>query len=168
MTLAASPRPDRPVPSEKGRITGWHVLIAVVAFFGVIIGVDTFFIIKAYSTFSGEVASNPYEAGMAFNHTLAQRQREVALGWTAVVEIPRPGVVALRMNDKAGQPLTTLSVTGTLERPATETGRQVLDFKPAGDGWYQASARLEGAWDLRATARNARDKFEVETRLVAP
>ncbi|WP_421738189.1 FixH family protein [Caulobacter sp.] len=168
MTLAA-PSPSVPVPPpEKGRITGWHVLFAVVAFFAVVIGVDTFFMIKAYGTFSGEVASNPYEAGLAFNRTLALRQKEAALGWTATVETPRPGVVALRMKDKAGQPLTTLSLTGTLERPATETGRQVLDFKPTGDGWYQASAKLDGAWDLRATARNARDQFEIETRLVAP
>jgi len=76
-------------------------------------------------------------------------------------------VVTVRMKDKAGQPLSTLSLTGTLERPATEAARQTLDFKPTGDGWYEASARLDGAWDLRATARNAKDQFEVETRLVA-
>lgn len=69
MTAAVS-SVAKPGP-EKGRITGWHVLIAVVLFFGVVIGVDTVFMVKAYSTFSGEVASNPYEAGLAFNKTLS-------------------------------------------------------------------------------------------------
>lgn len=152
--------------SAKGQITGRHVLIGVLLFFGLVIGIDAFFIAKAYSTFSGQVASNPYEAGLAFNRTLALRQREAALGWSAEVAVPEPGVVALRLKDRAGLPLSTLSLTGTLERPATEIGRQVLDFRPTGDGWYRASARLDGAWDLRATARNAKDQFEVETRLV--
>jgi nitrogen fixation protein FixH len=168
MTLAVSPPTVPGPPSSKGQITGWHVLIGVVLFFALVIGVDTFFMVKAYKTFSGEVASNPYEAGLAFNRTLAQREREAALGWTAAVETPQPGLVALRMKDKAGRPLSALSLTGTLERPATETGRQVLNFKPTGDGWYQASAKLEGAWDLRATARNGKDQFEIETRLVTP
>ncbi len=164
MTQAAS---SSTTPA-KGAITGWHVLAGMVLFFAVIIAVDTLFIVKAYRSFSGEVASNPYEAGLAFNRTLAQRQREAALGWTAVIERPEPGIVALRMNDKAGQPLSTLSLTGTLDRPATEVGRQTLNFKPTGDGWYRAAARLDGAWDLRATARNAQDKFEIESRLVTP
>ncbi len=154
--------------SSAKPITGWHVLIAVVAFFAVVIGVDTLFVIKAYGTFSGEVASNPYEAGLAFNKTLALRQREAALGWTATVLKVDDDTVVIRLVDRAGAPLDRLSLTGVLERPATETGRQVLDFKPLGDGRYQARARLDGAWDLRATARNSRDQFELETRLVEP
>lgn len=157
------------VPAKPVKpITGWHVLVAVVAFFAVVIGVDTLFMIKAYGTFSGEVASNPYEAGLAFNKTLALRQREAALGWTATVLKVDDDSVVVRMVDKAGAPLDHLSLTGVLERPATETGRQVLDFKPLGDGRYQARARLDGAWDLRATARNGRDQFELETRLLEP
>jgi nitrogen fixation protein FixH len=157
---AASP-PAKP-------ITGWHVLIAIVVFFAVVIGVDTFFMIKAYGTFSGQVASNPYEAGLAFNQTLALRQREAALGWSASVLKVDEDTVVVRLVDRAGAALDRLSLTGALERPATETGRQVLDFKPLGDGRYQARGRLDGAWDLRATARNSRDVFELETRLVEP
>ena len=156
------------VPAQKGVITGWHVLIGVVAFFVIVIGVDTLFMVKAYSTFSGEVASNPYEAGLAFNKTLALRQREAALGWTAKVTTSAPDRIEVRLVDRNGAPLDRLSLTGVLERPATETGRQVLNFKPLGGGRYGAAARLDGAWDLRATARDASNQFELETRLVAP
>jgi nitrogen fixation protein FixH len=149
-------------------LTGYHVLAMVIAFFAVVIGVDAVFAVMAYRTFSGEVASNPYEAGLAFNRTLAQRRREAALGWSAQVATPRPGVVALRVKDRAGLPLSRLSVTGVVERPATEAGRQALAFEPAGDGWYAAHADLAGAWDLRAEARDGRDLLEIETRLVTP
>lgn len=169
MTAAAHSLP-KPPPPVKGRITGWHVLIGMVLFFGIVIGVDTLFIMKAYKTFSGQVASNPYETGLTFNRTLAQRQKEAALGWNAGVETPRDEhggtSVIVSLEDRDGQPLTKLSLTGTLERPATEVGRQVLNFKPLGDGRYQASARLDGAWDLRASARDASNLFEIETRLV--
>jgi len=164
---ATAPLSAKAVP-EKGVITGWHVLIGVVAFFAVVIGVDTVFMVQAYRTFSGEVASNPYEAGLAFNKTLAQRRREAALGWTASVEKAEDDMVVVRLVDRAGAPLDRLSLTGVLERPATETGRQALDFRPLGDGRYQARARLDGAWDLRATARDGRDVFELETRLLEP
>ena len=166
MSVAAH-SPGAPVPS-KGRITGWHVLIAVVAFFGTVIAVDTIFMVQAYRTFSGQVASNPYEAGVAFNRTLAQRQKEAALGWSASVEAIDGKAVMVRVVDREGRPVDRLSLTGALERPATEAGRQALTFKPMGQGRYQAPARLDGAWDLRATARNARDVFELESRLVSP
>lgn len=163
-----SATPSIKAPSEKGRITGWHVLIGVVLFFGIVIGVDTIFMVQAYRTFSGEVASNPYEAGLAFNRTLAQRQREAALGWSASVATPNGKSVVVKVADRDGKPLDGLSLTGVLERPATETGRQTLNFRSLGEGRYAASARLDGAWDLRAVARNASDMFEVETRLVEP
>lgn len=158
---------SKPSP-EKGRITGWHVLIAVVLFFAAVIGVDTIFMVQAYRTFSGEVASNPYEAGLAFNRTLAQRQREAALGWSASVDTPERKSVVVKIADRDGKPLDGLSLTGVLERPATETGRQTLNFRSLGGGRYEAPAQLEGAWDLRAVARNAKDMFEIETRLVEP
>ena len=165
MTIAA--QSVTTATSRKGQITGWHVLIGVVAFFALIIAVDVVFMVLAYRTFSGQVASNPYEAGLAFNKTLAQREREAALGWAASVETESAGAVVVRVRDRAGQPLDRLSVTGSLARPATEVGKQVLDFKPLGDGRYRATAKLDGAWDLRATARDVQNAFELEARLVS-
>ncbi|MDR7229771.1 nitrogen fixation protein FixH [Caulobacter sp. BE264] len=165
MTIAA--QSVTTATSRKGQITGWHVLIGVVAFFVLIIAVDVVFMVLAYRTFSGQVASNPYEAGLAFNKTLAQREREAALGWGASVETESAGAVVVRVRDRAGRPLDRLSVTGSLARPATEVGKQVLDFKPLGDGRYRATAKLDGAWDLRATARDAQNAFELEARLVS-
>lgn len=82
MTIAA--QSVTTATSRKGQITGWHVLIGVVTFFALIIAVDVVFMVLAYRTFSGQVASNPYEAGLAFNKTLAQREREAALGLSLI------------------------------------------------------------------------------------
>jgi nitrogen fixation protein FixH len=83
------------------------------------------------------------------------------------VETEAGKAVVVRVLDRAGQPLDRLSLTGTLERPATETGKQVLNFKPLGDGRYTALAQLDGAWDLRAVARDSKNSFELEARLVS-
>ncbi|ATC24426.1 ferredoxin [Caulobacter vibrioides] len=165
MTIAA--QSVTTATSRKGQITGWHVLIGVVTFFALIIAVDVVFMVLAYRTFSGQVASNPYEAGLAFNKTLAQREREAALGWAAAVETVDGDAVVIRVRDRGGRPLDRLSLTGSLARPATEVGKQTLNFKPLGDGRYRATARLDGAWDLRATARDAQNAFELEARLVS-
>ena len=156
------------------RITGWHVLAMTVAFFAVIIGVDTIFIVAAYRSFSGQVAANPYEAGIAFNKTLQQRKAEAALGWTATVsDVPAGAgahVITLAFADKAGAPIEDLTVTGTLERPATDKGRHALTFKLVGPGLYRsAPIQAGGAWDLNAEARNGKgDLMEAQERLTWP
>ncbi|MDP1631024.1 MAG: FixH family protein [Caulobacter sp.] len=157
---------EKPAFTIKGR----HVLIALVLFFGLIAAVDGYFISLAVKTFSGQVAKNPYEAGLVYNRTLAQREREAALGWTATVERLDGDVIAVRVSDRAGAPLDGLSVTATLERPATSKGQRTLSFAGAGPGLYRANAApLDGAWDVHATIRGPGDAlFEADRRLVSP
>ena len=166
MTVAAA--------KPEFRITGWHVLAIAVGFFAIVIGVDAIFVTAAYRSFSGQVAANPYEAGIAFNKTLAQRRAEAALGWTASVSDSSPGagqhVITLTFTDKAGEPIEDLTVTATLERPATEKGRRSMTFKLVGPGLYRsAPIQAGGAWDLSAQARNAKgDLMEAQERLTWP
>ena len=65
------------------RITGWHVLVSVVAFFGVVIAVDSLFLVLAYRSHPGQVSVTPYEDGLAYNRAVAQRRAQAAMGWTA-------------------------------------------------------------------------------------
>ena len=155
-------------PNPRFTIKGWHVLAGLILFFGIIIAVDAVFISLAYRTFSGEAASNPYETGLLYNRTLAQRRREAALGWSATIEEGRDDIVLVRVADRTGKPLDELVVSGTLERPATIKGRRTVTFTPAGQGLYRANAApLDGAWDLHVTIRGAGDAlFEADRRLV--
>lgn len=150
-------------------LTGWHVLAMVVAFFAVVIGVDAVMITQAYRTFSGQVAKNPYEAGIAFNRTLARRRAEAALGWTVTADDTADRRVVLRFADRDGKPLEGLTVTGVMERPATETGRLNLTFEAVAPGVYRSGPAPAGAWDLSATARSGRgDLMEAQRRFTWP
>lgn len=148
------------------RVTGWHVLFGVTGFFLIIIALDVWFAALALKSFPGETASNPYEAGIAFNQTLAKREAEARLGWK-VAAAQLPDGVRLEAADAAGRPLEGLTVTAKMERPATEQGRKIVKLTQTAPGVYEAHGlKLDGAWDLTATLRNAKGEvFEAERRL---
>ena len=65
------------------RITGRHVLFAMLAFFAVVIGVNATMITYAVGTFSGEEEADAYRKGLDYNQTLARRSAEAAASMTA-------------------------------------------------------------------------------------
>ena len=78
--------------------------------------------------------------------------------------------MALELRDRAGRPLSGLSIRGRLERPATQTGAIALTFVEDGPGRYVAPAgRIAGTWDLTAEARGPTGgAFVAERRLTWP
>lgn len=150
------------------RITGWHVLIGVVTFFAIVIAVDVLFITMAFRTFSGEVASNPYEAGLAYNRTLAEERAQTALGWSVTLARPDNATVELAIHDREGRPVSGLVGQAVLDRPATEAARRTVDIRGVGPGLYRLTVPdPSGAWDIRATLKRADgQQFKVEQRLV--
>lgn len=158
------------LPAPRGfRITGWHVLAAVVGFFGVVIAVDVSFAVMAVRTFPGEVSVTPYEDGLLYNRKLAQIAAQEKLGWRAAAAA-EPGAVLLIVEDRAGAPVRGLRISGKLERPATESGRLHAVFAETAPGRYEARVAHEtGAWDLTAEAHDAAGRlFIAERRLTWP
>ncbi|OJU10084.1 MAG: hypothetical protein BGN86_06075 [Caulobacterales bacterium 68-7] len=151
------------------RVRGVHVLFGVIAFFAVIIAADATFTVMAVRSFPGQVSVTPYEDGLIYNQRLAQLHRQDALGWTAAAGAG-PGEAILDYRDRDGRPVEGLAVTGRLERPATESGRIVLQFKEHGAGRYVAvHPGLAGAWDLTAEAKaGSGAQFVAERRLTWP
>jgi nitrogen fixation protein FixH len=158
-----------PQPHRGFRITGWRFLAMIVGFFLVVITVDMSFAVLAYRTHPGEVSVTPYEDGLVYNRKLAQMRAQAALGWRAAAG-PEAGKVVVILEDAAKRPISGLTVTGKLERPATETGRITPRFVEAAPGRYEAAERgLTGAWDLTAVAQDsAGHSFELERRLAWP
>lgn len=157
-------------PAQPGfKIVGWHVLVAVSAFFTVVIGVDLSFMALAIRTFPGQVSVTPYEDGLLYNQHIAQLNAQDRLGWRAAVRAD-PGQVVMLFRDQSGRPLDGLTITAQLERPATEAGRIQLRFRATGDGRYVAqTGAISGAWDLTADAHGAGVvKFVAERRLTWP
>ena len=157
---------NSPAVTPTFQIRGWHVLAAFVAFFAVVIAVDSFFVVMSMRSFPGQVSVTPYEDGLVYDRKLAQLSTQARLGWRAGAAA-EPGAVIFDMRDPAGAPLSHLSVSGKLERPATEAGRLLLEFRETSPGHYVARpGRLAGAWDLTAVALDGHgERFEAERRL---
>lgn len=156
-------------PRRGFRLTGWHVLAALVVFFGISFAVDAIMVFDAYHTFSGEVASSPYEEGLAYDSQLDQQRAQAALGWRMSATLDGR-VLRVTTVDHGGAPLAGLRIIARLERPATEKGRTAVRFHQVSPGVYQSDAQsLSGAWDLRLSAYDARGhRFDAERRLIAP
>jgi nitrogen fixation protein FixH len=148
------------------RIKGWHVLAAFVAFFAIVIAVDTGFVIMSIRSFPGQVSVTPYEDGLVYDRKLAQLAAQARLGWRATAAA-EPDAVIVEMRDADGHPLKRLALSGKLERPATEAGRLTLQFHETSPGRYVAHpGRLSGTWDLTAVATGpVGERFEAERRL---
>lgn len=156
-------------PRRPFEIRGWHVLAGVTAFFSIVAAVDGGFMVMAIRTFPGQVSVTPYEDGLLYNRHIAQLEAQERLGWSATAGA-ESGQVAIEFRDRQRQPLSGLTITGRLERPATEAGRIDVRFTEAEPGRYVApTGRISGAWDLTAQAQGrAGGSFVAERRLTWP
>lgn len=140
----------------RGRpFTGWHMLASLVAFFGVILGVNLTLAYFASSTFSGLVVANGYVASQSFGHDLARAKAQDALGWNVSLSHDG-GSLRLSFADARRQQLGGLTIMANLRRPAAQRFDQVLNFVGNGAGVYSAPANLgPGLWELEVGAAAA-------------
>ena len=73
-------------PLPKTGLTGRHVLLAMLAFFGVIFAVNGAFLYFALGSHSGVVAVEPYRKGLAYNQAIAAAEAQERRGWR--MELP--------------------------------------------------------------------------------
>lgn len=153
-------------------ITGRHVLIAVLAFFAVVIAANGAFVFLALNTFTGVSTEDAYQRGLAYNETLRAAADQRALGWRAAVEgtVPAEGRarVAVTLSDRAGRPLEHLAVTGVLRRPTQDGFDRALELARVGPGRYavEVALPLAGQWHLALEAVSREGQhFRIEERL---
>lgn len=159
-------------PTERfGKVTGRRFLIGMILSFGLIFAVNGFFIFKALSTFDGIEIDDAYQRGRAYNKDLAAMEAQKALGWKADLSEPvtTAGVthLAARFTDRAGLPLTGLTVKATFWRPVMIGADQSAAMHEVAPGRYEADFKLgfDGNWIVRLAARGTgNEKFAEETR----
>ncbi len=156
---------------KQFRITGWHVLSMLVAFFLVIIIANTIFITLAVRSFPGEKEEKSYLQGLHYNDRIAARDAQSALGWTASIEQARllDGEAHMEISFAVGdRPLNGLDVAATLSRPASAEGQQEVAFSALGAGRYRAIVEAgPGVWNFEGRALNRQgEEFEFSSRLV--
>jgi nitrogen fixation protein FixH len=143
-------------------MTGKHVLAALLGFFGVMLAVNMAFLFFAISTFNGGEGGKAYQAGLAYNETIAAAREQDQRGWSHHIDIDMAGEVRVTLRDKNGGPLDVLALSGEIARPVAEKFTRTLRFKQVSPGIYSASAGSldAGNWVVSFAART-QDQHDV-------
>jgi nitrogen fixation protein FixH len=146
---------DAPGTSLDGRGV-WRLLCL---FFGGIFVVNGFFAYEALSTYTGEVSSEPFSQGLAYNDRIAASERQSLLEWRDVVQVERSGRVSVSINDASGAAVAGLDVRAELGRPSTDRDDRHLRFKTGELGHYVAEtpALPPGTWIVTVEAAKSGD-----------
>ena len=130
--------------------TGLHMLIVMVAFFGVTIAVNLTMAVLAATSWTGLLAKNGYVASIDYAKDEAQRHAAAELGWSAVIA-DRDGIVALTVHDAADDPVRG-AVRGIAEIAGSREDAVALSFQSDKAGRYVAERPLPpGRWVVRST-----------------
>ena len=158
-------------PKRNKELTGRHVLFMLIAFFGVTVGVNTIFITKAVSSFTGEDVKGSYRQGLEYNKTIESRSEQAALGWGVMTNFIHSETgeqkLVVRITDEENRPISGLSIEGLFKRPTDLAKDTDVAFIERGDGIYEARTVLsKGQWTLKATASSSNNAFRFEDRFV--
>ncbi|NEW89640.1 MULTISPECIES: FixH family protein [Rhodopseudomonas] len=140
----SSPRP----------LTGKVVLAVLVAFFGVVFGVNGLMMTLAIKTLPGTEVDSAYAASLAYEREILAARDQDQRGWKVDAKLERKpngaAVLQVEARDKVGLPLDGLSFYGRLERPSDKRFDREVTLAEVGAGVYRGDADsvLPGRWDL--------------------
>src|SRR5215470_13629055 len=121
--------------TSEFRLTGRMVLVALVAFFTVVIGVNGFMTYAAISTFGGVETESSYRAGLAFANEMATVKSQDALHWQVGAKAALDGdmtVVEVTVRDAAGRPVSNLAAAAQLVHPTDRRGDVIVPLSDSG------------------------------------
>jgi len=143
-----------PTRTEEKPLTGGKVLLILVAFFGVVIGVNVTMMRLAITTLPGTEVDSAYSASLGYEKEILAARDQSARNWQVDAHIERgaDGMALLQVEarDQRGRPVTGLKFFGTFERPTDKRADLAIALAEVGIGIYRG--RLEaiapGQWDL--------------------
>ena len=140
------------------RLKGRHVLLMLLAFFGVVFAVNGIFLASALRSYTGVVSNEPYVKGLHYNDRIDAGERQARLGWQETLAVARSGEIALSFRDDGGRPVRGLSLEGSIGRPVTSRLDRPITFTESEPGLYLAHAGVldDGTWavEVAATSRD--------------
>ncbi|WP_159587967.1 FixH family protein [Chelativorans xinjiangense] len=143
--------------STPREFTGRHMLFLMLAFFGIIIGVNVTMAVLASASWTGFVVRNSYVASQQFNERAAEGRAQTALGWEGELKVA-DGAISYRMRDAGGGTVRLEGVTINLHRPVTADEDMLLKLDPVGDGAFAARhGPGDGTWVVRIEAEAGLD-----------
>ncbi|MBB3773130.1 nitrogen fixation protein FixH [Angulomicrobium tetraedrale] len=147
--LSAAPLSIPRVKERPGRpLTGRAVLLYIVAFFGVVFGVNFFMARMAMSTFGGVETDSSYQAGLTYTKENAAAAAQDSLRWKVDAHI-EPGRLDIAARDADGRPLTGVTLSAALHHPTDRRFDVTLDPVSLAAGQWRATDQVvAGQWEL--------------------
>ena len=140
--------------TTQKHITGRHVFVALVLFFGIIIAVNTTLAVLASASWTGLVVENGYVASQNFNRDLAEARRQAGFGWAEELSFSN-GLLQVKLKDREGRPLSRFAVSVKLERPSSDReDRHLTLFETMGGAYAMPIALKTGQWDADVTVES--------------
>jgi nitrogen fixation protein FixH len=142
------------VPISPKPLTGRKVLFMLVAFFGVVIGVNMIMMRLAIGTLPGTEVDSAYSASLAYEKQIAAAREQNARNWRVDAHVERSGqggaTLQVEVRDNDGRPMSGLKFQGHFERPADKRADQAVALAETGIGIYRGTASpiAPGQWDL--------------------
>ncbi len=153
-------------PRLGGGHRGWQWPVIIVALLVAGVGANIGLMVVATHDASFAVEPDYYEKALRWNETMAQEQRNAALGWSVAIDfegMPRPGQVKLtaRIVDRAGHAVEGADVGVAAFHSAR--ARQIITaaLQPESSGRYSAALPLDrpGLWELRVRVERGEQVF---------
>ena len=144
---------NRPSVSPKP-LTGAKVLFMLLAFFGVVIGVNMIMMRLAIQTLPGTDVDSAYSASLAYEREIAAAHHQNARNWTVDAHIQRGpdggATLQVEARDDGGKPMSGLKFQGRFERPTDRRADLPVALAETAIGIYRGSAPMiaPGQWDL--------------------
>jgi len=163
-----------PMKTKPRQLTGFKVLVWLLAFFGVVFAVNGVLVQAAISTFGGLETASSYKAGLQFEREVAKAERQDELHWQVIGKLARnaqgDAVLEVSARDAQGLALAGLTADARLAHPADERLDHVIALRLISAGVFHGEAAAQpGQWDLildlyRGEARVFRSRSRVTLR----
>lgn len=154
-----------PQTAAEWTFTGRHMLLLMLAFFGVVIGVNVVLAVYSSTSWSGLVVQNSYVASQEFQVKHDALEAQKALGWTPHISYA-PGAFRFLIKDAGGRPVDLGAITLQVNRPIGTRDDVNLTLEPIRVGEYAAELNLgAGVWDvLIVSETTSQGPFEYNQR----
>jgi nitrogen fixation protein FixH len=141
-------------PHLQRQLTGRMVLFILLAFFGVVIGVNVTMMRLAVATLPGTEVDSAYTASLGYEKEIVAARDQNARHWEVDAHVERAAdgaaIVQIAPRDKDGRPVTGLKFAGRFERPTDKRADLVVALSEVGIGIYRGriATIAPGQWDL--------------------
>jgi nitrogen fixation protein FixH len=139
--------------------------MCLVAFFGIVIGVNSVALKLAIDTLPGTDVDSAYRASLAYNAEIEAAAAQAARGWSVLGQVERGAdghaAVMVEARDAGNAPLIGLAVSAQLSRPTDKRADRTTFLVERESGVYLGTVRdlAPGQWDLVIAAERGTERL---------